>query len=393
VIGKMSGRRYVAGKPHFMGAFKKKALDALKILPLAKAIAMQNIPFPALDQAASGSCLSPGAPMGGLQPQRLFIDQQTWDDIKAWSAKDYLGVPTVLGPMNVGSCICSPRFRIYRPAGLVLFRKPASLWVTHWAWDKTVEELYDDVEDYEDYRVRQCEEAVLGKARDFGGVTDVMRKKRGVALALDMRIRQLGGDLWYVPSSGAGTEPRPYVAPDAKGYRVDMKRGTCECPDYKQRKQKCKHQYAVEHLQAKQYVWKTAYSGTWLMQARRAAKMAHFGMAYGMSPTKVAKLVGFDLTTVKLVGFDRTKSGRFSSKQPNLSMGSPRAFTDAEVDFAALETQLMASLSPGIQPIVHVHKDAVKQLTGRAVRLSNGSVALSDGDTLTVKVDVTIQEQ
>ena len=92
---------------------------------------------------------------------------------------------------------------------------------------------------------------------------DLSRKERGAILANEIEVEQSHGG-WRVPSqSGNGT----YVV------TVDGKKETCTCPDYKNRKAKCKHIHAVEYtkeykitedgdLQVTETVTKT-YSQNW----------------------------------------------------------------------------------------------------------------------------------
>src|SRR5229473_145488 len=62
------------------------------------------------------------------------------------------------------------------------------------------------------------------------------REKRGAALAKDKRIKQIVAHKWLVPSqSGPGS------------YLVDGLAGTCACPDYEERRDRCKHQWAVAY--------------------------------------------------------------------------------------------------------------------------------------------------
>lgn len=92
---------------------------------------------------------------------------------------------------------------------------------------------------------------------------DLSRKERGTILANETEVEQSHGG-WRVPSqSGNGT----YVV------TVDGEKETCTCPDYKNRKAKCKHIHAVEYtkeykitedgdLQVTETVTKT-YSQDW----------------------------------------------------------------------------------------------------------------------------------
>ena len=60
------------------------------------------------------------------------------------------------------------------------------------------------------------------------------REQRGLQLAATKRFKRKGS-LWIVPSqSGSGS------------YVVDPQDGSCSCPDFEERGQKCKHTYAVE---------------------------------------------------------------------------------------------------------------------------------------------------
>ena len=80
--------------------------------------------------------------------------------------------------------------------------------------------------------------------------SDTWRDRRGrdLALRFGAQIRRCGGR-WSVPSAtGAG------------GYLVDLVRSTCTCPDFATRRERCKHQHAVEYT----IVWSqtTAPDGT-----------------------------------------------------------------------------------------------------------------------------------
>ena len=63
------------------------------------------------------------------------------------------------------------------------------------------------------------------------------RESRGVLLAASAVITRSPAGTWVVPAS----------AP-ARTYAVDLDAGTCDCPDYRNRKVKCKHQYAAEYV-------------------------------------------------------------------------------------------------------------------------------------------------
>lgn len=61
------------------------------------------------------------------------------------------------------------------------------------------------------------------------------REQRGLEIAATKRLRRQG-DLWLVPSQrGSGT------------YVVDPTAPECSCPDFEDRRERCKHVYAVEY--------------------------------------------------------------------------------------------------------------------------------------------------
>lgn len=62
------------------------------------------------------------------------------------------------------------------------------------------------------------------------------REARGRLLARDKRIKLVSGSTWLVPSQTQSTG----------SYMVNVAEGTCSCPDFEQRRSKCKHQFAVE---------------------------------------------------------------------------------------------------------------------------------------------------
>ena len=62
-----------------------------------------------------------------------------------------------------------------------------------------------------------------------------MRRKRGLVLAKDNRIKRIAGATWAVPSQGGET-----------AYLVNELAATCSCPDYETRRVKCEHMWAVE---------------------------------------------------------------------------------------------------------------------------------------------------
>jgi transposase len=61
------------------------------------------------------------------------------------------------------------------------------------------------------------------------------REERGVIIAAMFKLSLVNGH-WIVPSQTASD----------KRYRVDVKAGTCTCPDHAETGSKCKHVYAVE---------------------------------------------------------------------------------------------------------------------------------------------------
>lgn len=65
-----------------------------------------------------------------------------------------------------------------------------------------------------------------------------VRAVKGLEIAAHSKITRKG-ELWVVPSQRSG-----------KKYTVDLNHGapSCTCPDYKSRRQKCKHIFAVEHF-------------------------------------------------------------------------------------------------------------------------------------------------
>jgi transposase len=63
------------------------------------------------------------------------------------------------------------------------------------------------------------------------------RQAKGLQIAKAKRVKKAAGKLWVVPSqSHAGT------------YVVDVRIGTCTCPDHETRAVKCKHLWAVEYV-------------------------------------------------------------------------------------------------------------------------------------------------
>jgi SWIM zinc finger len=63
------------------------------------------------------------------------------------------------------------------------------------------------------------------------------RQVKGLQIAKAKRVKKAAGKLWVVPSqSHAGT------------YVVDVRIGTCTCPDHETRAVKCKHLWAVEYV-------------------------------------------------------------------------------------------------------------------------------------------------
>lgn len=61
------------------------------------------------------------------------------------------------------------------------------------------------------------------------------REERGLVIAALCKLKHENGE-WVVPSQ-SGAE---------RMYRVNVGAGTCTCPDFMERGEKCKHQYAVE---------------------------------------------------------------------------------------------------------------------------------------------------
>src|SRR5713226_5750850 len=61
------------------------------------------------------------------------------------------------------------------------------------------------------------------------------REERGIVIAATTKLNEQHG-VWVVPSATA----------DDKRYMVDIRKGTCTCPDHSETGFKCKHQYAVE---------------------------------------------------------------------------------------------------------------------------------------------------
>jgi hypothetical protein len=66
------------------------------------------------------------------------------------------------------------------------------------------------------------------------------RQERGLALVQGKRarFRPIAGDSYFVPSqTSAGA-----------GYVVDAVAGQCSCPDFEERKEPCKHVFAIRYL-------------------------------------------------------------------------------------------------------------------------------------------------
>jgi hypothetical protein len=170
-------------------------------------------------------------------------------------------------PVHDGYWVTLPKTKLIKPGdGLVLPQKKC-LRIARWQWNKTVKQMCAESERVDDYLARRAEEVILGKVGGHVGLTDIMRKRRGQDMALDPRIKPVSRSLWEVPSS--------------KGrdvYNVDVAMGTCDCPDYLQRKQKCKHIYAVEVIQH------TTWSVPFLRTPRR--RMLSFVQAYGTLDAK-----------------------------------------------------------------------------------------------------------
>jgi transposase len=73
---------------------------------------------------------------------------------------------------------------------------------------------------------------------DNGAHSDA-RKERGRALAKDKRIKHVHGAMWMVPSQSQ----------NSGAYLVNMEAATCTCPDFEERRQTCKHAWAVTFVQ------------------------------------------------------------------------------------------------------------------------------------------------
>lgn len=346
----MSRSHYIAGKPHFVG--KLPSVPDVK-----KLVAFWDIDFPLPE------------PKMMDQPTELQVPGTWTFDSARFTAKDYKLWTRTCRELSAerGSLVYLPRVELSRPEGRLFLPRHVTLWVS-----KPCRHMLSpwEAEDYTEYRVRQCEEAVLGKRRE---PTDAARRKRGKALALDLRIRHAGAGIWYVPSSGAGTEPRPLVSPEAKGYMVDMNKGTCECPDYKSRRLKCKHQYAIEHLEATQQAgWEMEYNGVFLgvdLADPRSSMAASFELLYGSLKNNP---ISAGLTKLELKGFSLVgiTSGRLSTSKPNLRpmpRSEPTRFED----------------------IVTIRKSDIDPLFAQPIT----PIALSSGDTLKVSATVTLQEE
>jgi transposase len=64
------------------------------------------------------------------------------------------------------------------------------------------------------------------------------REQKGLVLAKDKRVRHVSGPTWAVPSQSNETS----------AYLVNAVGGTCTCPDFEVRRQKCKHLFAVSFV-------------------------------------------------------------------------------------------------------------------------------------------------
>ena len=64
------------------------------------------------------------------------------------------------------------------------------------------------------------------------------RQEKGRILAQNKRVKNVDGALWFVPSQSG----------DHSGYVVNQAAGSCTCPDYEERRSKCKHQWAVSFV-------------------------------------------------------------------------------------------------------------------------------------------------
>jgi SWIM zinc finger len=220
----------------------KQPLPRLRTTPLA----MQSIPFPTLeDNLASLSAMVDQGNAAG-KTANMLMSQDVWDDIVkgGWTTS-----PQLLWERSFG-LIEFPEIELARPRRELFFPKSSSFWVPRWGWDKTVKELCDEAESYEDYRVRQAEEIALGiqHSAEFDEL-DIERRQRGMAMAWDPRIKPIRSGVWAAPSSNPQSGRRLNGRQElVKHYEVDTRMRTCTCPDFARRRKKCKHIYAVEHI-------------------------------------------------------------------------------------------------------------------------------------------------
>lgn len=213
------------------------------------------------------------------------------------------------------SLIHTPRLEVLQPRGHVSIPKHPTLWVAH-----SCLELETRVESYEDWRVRQAEETVLGVSTTRED--DDKRRQRGRDMALDVRIHKTGLGLWSVPSHATSHGRRLNLDQKlVQYYEVDTNLTTCTCIDYARRKKRCKHIYAIEHLT-------NAWGGSSRVM-QQSSKAANFALSYGVTLGKLAALSGL-------------RSGRFSSSKPNLA-GMPRPDPKG-LDFAAFEKSIATAI-------------------------------------------------
>src|SRR5436190_18853912 len=66
-------------------------------------------------------------------------------------------------------------------------------------------------------------------------VTTDARREKGMVLAKNKRIKEIVGGTWAVPSQSAEAV-----------YLVNTGAATCTCKDFESRRQRCKHQWAIE---------------------------------------------------------------------------------------------------------------------------------------------------
>jgi SWIM zinc finger len=322
----------------------------------------------------------------GLKVSREPMPRITWVETYRWPLR-FSSDPPPLPTINGFSFLRMHHVEIIRPGERLLLPRKVAFWVPRWGWDKTAKELCDEAESYEDYRIRQAEEVVLGIRYDaeFDKI-DTERRQRGMALALDPRIKRIRSGVWAVPAQAPSPRRRSRWTCSrmnssgklVREYEVDTHARTCTCPDFARRRKMCKHIYAAEYLQAQASVRDLA-DATAIAKAIATAKAKSFSwQATWLSRNSNFALLYGDLNNSKLAAVRSTvQSGRFSTKHPNLS-APPRSepqpamliHKDAlrnamkgvkvtpsvhgprlDADYAQLEMQMLASLRVDIQPI------------------------------------------